>query len=71
MIDFSAIEKCIKKAGKMVSDANLENALVEKKTGDANFCTEYDIKVQTFLIDELLKILLQIFHPLLFSSVQW
>ena len=57
MIDYSAIEKCVKKAGKMVLDANLENALVEKKTGDANFCTEYDVKVQKFLIDELSEIL--------------
>ena len=35
----------------------MENASVEKKTGDANFCTEYDVKVQKFLIDELSKIL--------------
>ena len=35
----------------------LQNASVEKKTGDANFCTEYDVKVQKFLIDELSKIL--------------
>ena len=57
MIDYIAIESCIKKAGKMVLNANLESASVEKKTGDANFCTEYDIKVQKFLIDELSEIL--------------
>ena len=57
MIDYKEIENCIKKAGQMVFNANLENASVEKKTGDANFCTEYDIKVQKFLIDELSKIL--------------
>lgn len=57
VIDFKTIEKCVKEAGKMVLNANLDNALVEKKTGDANFCTEYDVKVQKFLIDELSKIL--------------
>ena len=57
MIDFSAIENCVKKAGQMVLNANMGNASVEKKTGDANFCTEYDVKVQKFLIDELSEIL--------------
>ena len=57
MIDYKEIENCVKKAGQMVFNANLENASVEKKTGAANFCTEYDIKVQKFLIDELSKIL--------------
>ena len=57
VIDFKTIEKCVKEAGKMVLNANLDNAFVEKKTGDANFCTEYDVKVQKFLIDELSKIL--------------
>lgn len=57
MIDYKAIEACIKRAGQMVLEANTENALVEKKTGDANFCTEYDVKVQNFLIDELSEIL--------------
>ncbi|MBO7179713.1 MAG: inositol monophosphatase [Clostridia bacterium] len=57
MVDYLAIENCVRKAGKIVLEANLNNALIEKKTGDANFCTEYDIKVQKFLIDELSKIL--------------
>ncbi len=57
MIDYKKIENCIKEAGKMVLTANLERASVEQKTGDANFCTEYDVKVQKFLIDELSKIL--------------
>ena len=57
MIDFKAIEKFVKEAGQMVLAADLENASVEKKPGDANFCTEYDVKVQKFLIDELSKIL--------------
>ena len=57
MIDYKRIEDYVKKAGQMVLNANLESASVEKKTGDANFCTEYDIKVQKFLIDELSEIL--------------
>ena len=57
MIDYKRIEDCVKKAGQMVLNANMENASVEKKTGDANFCTEYDVKVQKFLIDELSEIL--------------
>lgn len=57
MIDYKKIEACVKKAGQMILNANLENASVEKKTGDANFCTEYDIKVQQYLIDELSGIL--------------
>ena len=40
MIDYKEIENCVKKAGQMVFNANLENASVEKKTGAANFCTE-------------------------------
>ena len=39
MIDYKRIEDCVKKAGQMVLNANMENASVEKKTGDANFCT--------------------------------
>lgn len=57
MINFLAIETCVRNAGKMMINANLENASIEKKTGDANFCTEYDVKVQNYLIANLLKIL--------------
>jgi myo-inositol-1(or 4)-monophosphatase len=59
MIDFNGIESCIKEAGKIMLDAKMQEAHIEKKTGDANFCTEYDVKVQSFLIDELSKILPQ------------
>jgi myo-inositol-1(or 4)-monophosphatase len=57
MIDYVAIESCVRKAGEIVLNADLNNADVEKKAGDANFCTEYDLKVQKFLIEELSKIL--------------
>lgn len=57
MVDFQKIENCITEAGKIMLSAKMESAYVEKKTGDANFCTEYDVKVQNFLIAELSKIL--------------
>ncbi|MBR2875863.1 MAG: inositol monophosphatase [Clostridia bacterium] len=57
MINYEAIENCVKRAGEIVLNADLNNADVEKKAGDANFCTEYDIKVQKFLIEELSVIL--------------
>ena len=57
MIDYEKIESCIREAGKIVLSANLDNAEIEKKTGDANFCTEYDVRVQNFLIERLSGIL--------------
>lgn len=57
MVDYKKIEECVREAGKIVLGASLDSLSVSAKQGAANFCTEYDVKVQEFLIDGLSKIL--------------
>jgi myo-inositol-1(or 4)-monophosphatase len=41
----------------MILNADLNNVIIKEKEGVVNYCTEYDIKVQEYLIDELSKII--------------
>lgn len=53
MTDHSKIEALVRDAGKMMLEAHLSEGSIHAKPGDANFCTEYDTKIQQFLIAKL------------------
>lgn len=57
MINYDTIQTTIRIAGRMILDAQLSASDIHQKEGLANFCTEYDIKIQRFLIEELSQIL--------------
>lgn len=56
-INDSLITALVKKAGKMLLDAKLSSKAIHEKEGIANFCTDFDLEIQRFLIDGLSKIL--------------
>ncbi len=47
------IQKIVREAGKIILSAKNINDGIESKQGRANFVTEYDVEVQTFLIKKL------------------
>lgn len=51
------IEDAVRSAGQIILDAHLEKNEVHQKTGPANFVTDYDVRIQEFLIDTLSSIL--------------
>ncbi len=50
------IEKIIKKAGEIMISANSKDFYVSEEKGKGNFVTEFDVKVQRFLEEELKKL---------------
>ena len=56
-IDYVKVEAIVKEAGKMILAANDADGIIHEKAGAANFCTEYDLKIQRFLIENLKEIL--------------
>ena len=54
---YEQIEAVIREAGQMILDAHIEKNNIHQKTGPANFVTDYDVKIQQFLIDRLSAIL--------------
>ena len=50
---YEQIEAVIREAGQMILDAHIEKNNIHQKTGPANFVTDYDVKIQRFLIDRL------------------
>lgn len=54
-MDHILIEEIMKKAGRMLLYAGREK-VIHSKPGEANFVTEYDIKTQNFLIEQIRKI---------------
>ena len=50
---YEQIEAVIREAGQMILDAHIEKNNIHQKTGPANFVTDYDVKIQQFLIDRL------------------
>lgn len=48
-----AIQSVVRKAGKMILGAHVEKNDIHQKAGPANFVTDYDVKIQQFLIREL------------------
>ena len=52
-IDFKRIEELVREAGKIMLKADFSGEIVHVKHGDANFCTDYDVEIQKFLIRNL------------------
>ncbi|MBQ3786418.1 MAG: inositol monophosphatase [Lachnospiraceae bacterium] len=50
------IEEIIKQAGSMILSAHLKDSDIHQKKGPANYVTDYDVKIQEFLILELSKL---------------
>ena len=48
-----AIESIVRQAGKIILSADLKQSDIYAKEGPTNYVTEYDIKVQKFLIEKL------------------
>ena len=53
MIDEKAIEAIIREVGGMILSAHLGEQNIHQKTGPANFVTDYDVRIQRFLIEKL------------------
>lgn len=51
------IETVVKFAGQMILSAHLEKSEIHQKTGTANFVTDYDVKIQSYLIQKLSEIM--------------
>ncbi|MCR4655798.1 MAG: inositol monophosphatase [Lachnospiraceae bacterium] len=51
------IEEAVREAGGMILSAHLKESDIHKKTGPANFVTDYDIRIQQLLISTLSGIL--------------
>ena len=50
---YEQIEEVIRVAGQMILDAHLEKNNIHQKTSPANFVTDYDVRIQTYLIEKL------------------
>ncbi len=47
------IESVVREAGQIIRSAQLEQSNIHEKDGPANFVTDYDVRVQAFLIEKL------------------
>ncbi len=50
---YEQTEAVIREAGQMILDAHIEKNNIHQKTGPANFVTDYDVRIQSFLISRL------------------
>lgn len=50
---YEQIEEIIREAGGMILSAHIRKETIHQKTGPANFVTDYDVKIQKFLIEKL------------------
>ena len=50
------IENIVREAGQIIRSAQLEQSDIHQKDGPANFVTDYDVRVQAFLIEKLSEI---------------
>ena len=48
-----SIQAAVRKAGKMILEAHVDENSIHQKIGPANFVTDYDVKIQQFLIEKL------------------
>lgn len=56
-IDYQKIEEIVRSAGERMKKADASGEIIHEKVGNANFCTDMDIEIQKFLIQELSKVL--------------
>jgi len=52
-LDMELLEQIVRQAGEMLRNASVSDDGIISKTGDANFATVYDVRIQEFLIDRL------------------
>ena len=52
-INYKKIEEFVREAGNIMLEADFSRDIVHSKHGDANFCTDYDVAIQKFLIEHL------------------
>ena len=53
MIDYGRVEHLVRQAGQMILDANITREQVHSKDGRYNFVTDYDLRIQQYLIENL------------------
>ena len=51
--DIKQFQSIVREAGQLILKANVSPDSVEKKPGDANLVTEYDVQIQQFLMEKL------------------
>jgi myo-inositol-1(or 4)-monophosphatase len=51
--DIKRLQMIVKEAGQILRSARAADGNVEQKQGDANFVTEFDVKIQQFLMEKL------------------
>ena len=51
------IEAAVREAGSILLSAHLEEGEIHQKKGPANFVTDYDVRIQKFLMERFSKIL--------------
>lgn len=50
---FEEIEQIVKSFGQIILEAHLNKSDIHHKSGPANFVTDYDVRIQEFLIEKL------------------
>ncbi|MBQ8095312.1 MAG: inositol monophosphatase [Clostridia bacterium] len=53
MIDYARVEHLVRQAGQMILDANITREQIHTKESRDNFVTDYDIRIQQYLVDNL------------------
>ena len=56
-LSIDQLEKIVRQAGQMLRSAHVSVENVEHKPGDANFVTDYDVRIQRFLVSEFRKMI--------------
>ena len=51
--DIRRLQAIVREAGKILKEARVDSEGVDKKQGDANFVTVYDVQIQQFLMKKL------------------
>lgn len=51
------LERIVRQAGHMLRSAHVSAENIEQKQGDANFVTDYDVRIQRFLVAEFRKLI--------------
>ena len=52
-IDMARLQDIVREAGKLLLNAHVSEDGIDRKQGDANFVTVYDVRIQRFLMEKL------------------
>ncbi len=55
-MNMKEIERIVREAGQIIRSAKLEQSDIHEKDGAANFVTDYDVRIQAFLIKKLSEV---------------